>query len=370
MSKPNLINQIIRDQAVAVSLESVQDPLLTDETVLTQSLEQLATELDVLTSVREQTTLARGITRNQALSLEAVEGFKLPFPAQGFTVQPSQTGLRLTTEGIGASIAAIGKKVYELFVKLIKFVSSLFIGNKARAERTREEMKATRREVKELARETPSDDQTPVFTPEQLKHLAAKVFSLAERADFYKSACADAKLYCQLERALECLTADDAKYQQSVDHLRLHGYEQFAKRRTDENDGPLYPDNGNVPSIPVMNAVWARSRSTPKRVLEPLLDSNGGITDLRQLDLFFDKYFDKAMATMGVIDMALLAVLSNFKTIEQQFGQLRQELKDSAVATKRLTELTKIAAAFNNIVIKLKAAQTTVAEREFAEDGQ
>lgn len=369
MNKPNLINQIIRDQVEEISLESVQDPLLVDDAVLTQTLEQLSHELDVLTSVRQQTSVARGITRGQAVSLESVEGFKLPFPTQGFTVQPSQTGLRLTNESIGDSIAAIGKKVYDLFVKLIKFVFGLFIGNKARAERTREEMKAVRREIKELVREPDNtEDREPVFTPIQLKHLAVKVYSLAERADFYKAVCSDVKLYCHLEKVLGEISSEDGKYQQLVSHLRLSGYEQFSKRYTSEADGALYPNGGNVPSIKVMNAIWGRARSTPKRVLEPLVNEDGGITDLQQLDLFFDKHFDRAMATMGIIDMALLSVLSNFKSIEQRFGKLRQELKDSEVATKRLAELTKIAAGFNNIIVKLKAAQTTSAERDFIED--
>lgn len=357
MSRPNVINTILREMATQCSLEEAKDPVLTDSVVLNQTLEGLCSQINTLLTIRSEMVVSRGATRQQAMTLESIEGVKLPFSSRGYTIQPSPTGLRLTVESIGKRVGYLMRELYDLLMKLLKNLRDQFFGNQRRAERTRDEMKKARRDVKEAARDK-IDDDSIFMSNRQLAILAKRVWSLAERSDFYKAVCNDLRLYNNVRLLLEQIeTPDQQRYFGLERQLHFAGLDQFAKKFSEE----LYPESDRLPlDRKVLAEVLRRGSSTPNRALEGLL-VDGEIHNIRDFDLFLDRYFDKAMSTLGVIDNAVMAALNNLKEIERQAIKMRSSKELSPEAVTRMRFIMRHIQAFNQLATWLMSVQTVSA---------
>ena len=357
MSKPNVINTILREMATQCSLEEAKDPILTDSVVLNQTLEAMVSELNTLLNIRKEMTVVRGATRQQAMVLESIEGVKLPFSSRGFTVQPSPTGMRLTVESIGKKVGDIFRELYDLLMKLLKNLRDNFFGNQRRSERNRDEMKKTRRDVKEAARDK-IDEDSIFMSGRQLAFLARRVWSLAERSDFYKAVCGDLRLYGNVRPMLENIEMEDQiRYFELEKQLHFNGIDQFAKKFEEE----LYPEKDRLPvDRKVLAEVLRRGSSTPRRAVEALI-VDGEIRDIRELDLFLDRHFDRAMSTLGVIDNAVMAALNNLKDIEREAIKMRSSKELSPMAVTRMGFLMRHIQGFNQIATWLMGIQTVSA---------
>jgi len=143
MSKPNIINQILRDNELKYSLESLQEEEERTNAELAE-VDLISSSIAELVRIQCQVEAAQGICREQAVALESIDGFRLPFPSAGFTVQPSQTGLRLTQESIGKAIADGGKYLYERLLALLRSIGKLLMGSDAKIQRGKESVKRAR----------------------------------------------------------------------------------------------------------------------------------------------------------------------------------------------------------------------------------
>lgn len=330
MSRLNVINSILRAQAFGYAQESIDDSPLNDPQALNLELEEISSNLEKLVTIGAQMRTSRGATRTHAIALESIEGFKLPFPPQGFTMRPSPTGYKLTQEAISKQLDIGLKKLMELMVGLLRKLRETLFGVKAKAERGREDLKKIRRTVKEGVRSDGKPDLT--VTPQQVSDMIKYVISLDLSGDFFKGASADLRTTRYLPELMSKLDVSTVSFVDNALALRFAYIEQYSKRGSE----PLYKPGSQVVEPENLKTIFARGTQVPERIVGQFALLENGAIDLSKVDLALDKHFDRAMATHGVIANALLLIVPILKDVEREVTRIHQTKADSEERSRNL----------------------------------
>ena len=309
MSKPsNLINSILRQQELRFSTEGLNEGVVGDTLNFDLTVESLLDQLNVLVGFSKEIKLAGGITRQQALTLESVEGFRLPFPARGFTVEPSRTGYALTSESIGEKIHEGFKKLLEILSGLLDKLLEHLFGGKARAEQAREEMKETKRKMAEAV-----DEPEGYITDASMLRSIQRVVCLSTKAEAYKGICKDLR---KMRLAIAALSVKNGEF--DLDQFELTNLRLTAKKAGID----LYAD-GKVPDRQLVRDVLVKFFiEYEASVKVPGFDRTGKVLSARDALKFYDAHYDKAMATLSAIENALLEQYTHGKETKQMIKRL------------------------------------------------
>lgn len=328
MSKnPNLINSVLRQQELRISTESLEGEGYKGLLEIDLTLESLVDRITTLATVSDEIAIAGGICRQQALSLESLDGVTLPFPARGFTVQPSRSGLALTQESIGKQISDGVKKLIKMLVELLDKMREHLFGGKARAEKAREDSKETRKQLTSLAAGIEGS-----LTDHSLLKNIRRIASLSERSDAYKAICKDLK---KLREASKSLTiSSNGGYNKAA--FSFVWLPTIAKRHGID----LYKDGSSVPDVGALRKLLSTvfDEST---IAVPGFDKDDKLVDAKAAAKFCDSHYDKAMGTVGVIELTLIEMYTHSKEIKDLVSKL-QATKDVPGFSEAVADLTRL----------------------------
>lgn len=322
MSKPNLINGVLRDQLIKLSLESMGESespeTLNKEQKLTKSVEEYST----LVTIRSDLRIAKGINRAQALVLESLDSVTLPFSARGFSLDPSRTGLKLTQEAIDEAINEQHATIYRILTEVWTSLREQLFGTNARVEQAKDDLRTVRSDLKQ-------DSLGRVGSAK------ARLLELAYNDSVYKGICKDLLQVCSNLRLSSVVSSNTDFTEELETTFELRQLKALAVR----HGRILCAPNAVIPNVIDVRVLVSKALS-----LKPSTDNN------------LDELFDRAMSTLGVIESAL----NTFYEFSKETRQTLIQLSLAGVATpeyaNNLTQIWKLSSVCAYLVCTLNSA--------------
>lgn len=331
MTKPNVINSVLRDQLLALSAESLTEGRYQELMDFDLTVESIVESIATLCGVKKEISVSGGVSRAQALALEAVDGVTLPFPAQGFTLKPTGTGLRLTQESIGKTITEGLARLYELLMRLWDGIREHLFGAKARAEKAKEDLK--------LAKQFTQDQEHSVqLTTPQLLRAAQRVTILATHADAFKAVCKD---LLSVRNAISQFPDQHFNVDEFVEYIpaaRFTNMEAIGKR----SSVVLYGPHEAVPAL--ANVRKFLREVFPESTIDiPGFTKDHELFDLPRVRKYFDTFYDRSLATIGQIETTLIGLYAYSKEIKRVIETLKHRTETPGDAfAQHLSVLLKL----------------------------
>lgn len=329
MSRPNLINGVLRDQLLTPAFEAFSEEL----TVLLnqdESFDLSVEEISTLCSMRSELKRYGGINRTQALSLESLGCVTLPFSALGYSQQTSLTGYKLTQESIGKAIVDGLTKFYALLLELLQQIKERLFGTKARTEKTKEDLKAARGYLL-------NQDAGIHLTPAQIKKAALHVTLLAVRADVFKGVCKDLlNLRTEGLKLTEYLESP-AQFESQCHRLEFHNLKAFATKVGES----LYKDETKIPTVNGVRFTLTKALNEASITI-PGFDQDDRLVDKEKLLRYYDGLLDRAMSTIGTIESTLIGLYSYVNELKALVIKLKTAAESEPHVAKHLNQILKL----------------------------